>query len=68
MDEILNSKTTDNELGKKKLNDTRKPKLFLKDLNKLRKMRELQKLEKLKQNDFISVMYGDSEGTNSQPF
>jgi len=40
------------------LGDTRKPKLTLRHLNKLRKMRELRRFEKMQQNDFYELMYG----------
>ena len=37
--------------------DTRKPKLTLKELNKLRKVREIAKAEELEHNKFVKVMY-----------
>lgn len=60
--EIENPYTTgDDEETKLHLNDTRKPKLTLKTLNKLRKMRELRRFEKAQQQDFIEVIYGAPE-------
>ena len=50
-------KTDDDQLAKKHLNDTRKPSITLKTLNKLRKMKELRKFDLLKQQEFISHMY-----------
>jgi hypothetical protein len=47
------------------LGDSRKPKLTLKHLNKLRKMRELRRFEKLQQNDFHELMYGIPEEEQS---
>ena len=46
-------------------NDTRKPKLFLRHLNRLKRIRALNKLEGLKREDLLGVMYGipeDPEG------
>jgi hypothetical protein len=42
---------------KRQINDTRKPKLTLKELNKLRKVREISKAEQLEHNKFVKVMY-----------
>jgi hypothetical protein len=39
------------------LDDTRKAKLTLKTLNKLRKYREIKKSENLEQREFASLMY-----------
>ena len=47
------------------LGDSRKPKLSLKHLNKLRKMRELRRFEKLQQGDFNELMYGIPEEEQS---
>lgn len=38
--------------------DTRKSKLFLTHINKLKKMRELKKLQNIKREDLMSIMYG----------
>lgn len=38
--------------------DTRKPKLTLMTLNRLKKLRALRKLEAFKRQDLLAVMYG----------
>jgi hypothetical protein len=53
---------SEDNVTKRKLNDTRKPVLTLKHLNKLKKMRALRMLEKLKREDLLAVMYGQPEG------
>lgn len=45
----------------RKLGDTRKPKLTLRMINKLKKMRALNQLENLKRQDLLAVMYGVPE-------
>lgn len=40
------------------LSDTRKPRLTLRCINKLKKMRALKKLEDLQQQDLLQIMYG----------
>ena len=58
-DEFVSSvQTIDDELAKRDLNDTRKPSITLKSLNKLRKMRELRRFEQVKEKDFLPIMYG----------
>lgn len=52
----------EDNVTQRKLNDTRKPKLTLKHLNKLKKMRALRMLEKLKREDLLDIMYGDPPG------
>lgn len=47
------------------MGDTRKPKLSLKHLNKLRKMRELRRFEKMQQGDFHELMYGTAAEEHS---
>jgi hypothetical protein len=42
----------------RKPGDTRKTKLTLKELNKLRKVREIVKAEELEHEKFVKVMYG----------
>ena len=49
--------TADN-LNIRNINDTRKPVLTLKALNRLKRMRALHNLEDLKHNDIITIMYG----------
>jgi hypothetical protein len=38
-------------------NDTRKPKLFLRHLNRLKRIRALNKLENLKREEILTAMY-----------
>ncbi len=42
----------------KNMNDTRKPILTLKHLNRLKRIRALKKLEDLKRQDLLGIMYG----------
>lgn len=48
----------EDKVTKRELTDTRKPRLTLKHLNKLKKMRALRTLEKLKREDLLAIMYG----------
>lgn len=48
------------EFSKAELDDTRRPRLTLRHLNKLRKVRELRRLEKTAHEDFVRQMYGSS--------
>jgi hypothetical protein len=57
--------TTDDQEAMLHLHDTRKPKLTLRHLNKLRKMKELRHFEKLQQHDFLEIMYGLPEEEGS---
>ena len=41
------------------ITDTRKDKLTLRDLNKLKKLRAFRRLEALKREDIISAIYSD---------
>jgi hypothetical protein len=41
--------------------DTRKDKLTLKDLNKLKKLRAFRRLEDLKRQDTLGIIYGEPE-------
>lgn len=58
------------ELNKRHLDDTRKTKLTLGDLNRLNKVRAFRKVESLKREDLMSVMYAapDEEGGGGGPF
>lgn len=47
--------------------DTRRPRLTLRHLNKLRKMRELRKMEKAAHEEFVHTMYGASEEEGDGP-
>ena len=49
------------EIAMANINDTRKDRLTLRDLNKLKKLRALRRLEALKQQDIIAVIYGGSD-------
>jgi hypothetical protein len=42
-------------------NDTRRPKLFLRHLNRLKRVRALNKLEGLKREDLLGIMYSAPE-------
>lgn len=48
----------DDESNQTELNDTRRPRLTLRHLNKLRKIQELKKMEMLAHKDFVKTMYG----------
>ncbi len=53
------------KINTRNITDTRKSKLTLRDLNKLKKLRALRRLEALKQQDILGVIYGgggDDEG------
>lgn len=54
-------KSYNDTLDVKNINDSRKPQVFLKDLNKLRKMRELRRYDELKRKEFLPIMYGSPE-------
>jgi len=45
------------EIGVRTMSDTRKQKLTLRHLNRLKKIRALQKLENLKREDLLGIMY-----------
>lgn len=46
------------DYSKADLEDTRRPRLTLRHLNKLRKVRELRKMEKATHKEFVKTMYG----------
>lgn len=48
------------KINTRSITDTRKEKLTLRDLNKLKKLRALRRLESLKQQDILAVIYGAS--------
>lgn len=52
----------DDEQLKAEMSDTRRPRLTLRHLNKLRKMREMQALDNAQHSQFVKQMYGDSGG------
>jgi hypothetical protein len=45
----------------RRMSDTRKPRIMLKDLNRLRKMREAKKAEQAKSTSTFELMYGASK-------
>jgi hypothetical protein len=51
------------EVGVRTPADTRKPKLTLRHLNRLKKIRALQKLEDLKREDLLGIMYAAPDET-----
>ena len=48
----------DDESMKAELSDTRRPKLTLKHLNKLRKMKDMRKQTDVERREFVQKMYG----------
>jgi hypothetical protein len=50
----------DDKVNTRSRDDTRKPKLMLRDINKLKKIRALKKLAALKRQDVLDLMYGGS--------
>jgi hypothetical protein len=49
------------------LDDTRRPRLTLRHLNKLRKVRELRKMEQATHSEFVKTMYGSSGEEGGEP-
>lgn len=52
----------EDNLNRRELDDTRKPVLTLRHLNRLKKMRALRTLENLKREDLLAIMYGAPAG------
>lgn len=50
----------DDKLGQAKMDDTRRPRLTLMHLSKLRKARDAEKYERAQQAEFLPDMYGQS--------
>jgi hypothetical protein len=50
----------DDELGKAKMDDTRRPRLTFMHLQKLRKARDAEKYDKAQHLEFLPDMYGQS--------
>lgn len=48
------------DINRRKISDTRKPKLTLRGLNRLKKMQALKQLEALKREDLLTIMYGET--------
>jgi hypothetical protein len=51
----------DDTLGQAKMDDTRRPRLTLHHLQKLRRSRDAEKYEKIQHLDFLPNMYDTSE-------
>ncbi len=45
------------EFTKRKMGDTRRPRVTLRKVNKMKKMRALKKMENLKRKDLLGVIY-----------
>jgi hypothetical protein len=52
----------DDKLNQFKKSDTRKSRLTLRDLNKLKKIRATRRLEMLQRNDMLELIYGEPDG------
>lgn len=57
---LSNYDVNDDKIGTRQRDDTRKPKLLLKDLNRLKKIRALKRLSAMKRQDVLELMYGSS--------
>ena len=55
------------DYSKAELNDTRRDRLTLRHLNKLRKVRELRKMEKATHSEFVKTMYGGGGDEGGEP-
>ena len=51
----------DDQLGQRSLSDTRKVKITLMHLNKLKKIRAVSRLDQLRRQELISMMYSPAE-------
>jgi len=51
----------DDKMNQAEMGDTRRPRLTLRHLNKLRKIQELKRLEMEAHADFVKTMYGTPE-------
>lgn len=49
---------SEDRLHRRAPNDTRRPRLRLRDVNRLKRMRAMRQLETLKRQDLLGVMYG----------
>jgi hypothetical protein len=54
------------ELGAADIMDTRKDRLTLRDLNRLKKLRAFRKLEMLKRQDTLAAIYGQGGGEEDE--
>ena len=59
---LSNYNVNDDKVNTRSRDDTRKPKLMLRDINKLKKIRALKKLAALKREDVLELMYGAASG------
>lgn len=57
----------EDQYSKAELDDTRRPRLTLRHLNKLRKVRELRKMEQATHKEFVKTMYGASSEEGGEP-
>jgi hypothetical protein len=53
---------TSDEVTKAEITDTRKGKLTLRDVNRLKKLKAFRKLQNLKRQDELAVIYGQGDG------
>jgi hypothetical protein len=60
IDSILTNRPVRDEQNTARLSNTRRPRLTLRHLHRLRLMRELKKLEAAKERKFVSDMYGSA--------
>lgn len=67
-DELSYYDVNNDEINSRSRDDTRKPKLMLKDVNKLKKIRAMKKLAALQRQDILTVMYGGGESEDSGNF
>lgn len=58
----------DDKIGTRSKDDTRKPKLMLRDVNKLKKIRALKRLAAMKRQDVLELMYGTPAGEEGGGF
>jgi len=59
----------EDKLNIARASDTRRPRLTLRHLNKLRKVKELRQMEMAAHRDFVKDMYGSKgEGEDESPF
>lgn len=52
---------TSDEVSAAQIESTRKPRLTLKDLNRLKKLRAFRKLQDLKRQDHLATIYGQAD-------
>lgn len=58
----------DDEQAKIEMSDTRRPRLTLRHLHKLRKMRDLQAADKAEHAQFVQQMYGTPADDGAEEF